>query len=697
MINTVKKFKNNILFILNNTHLVRKLFLEIKTNGILSAFKKANRYFKMLNIDTNYKPIILKVDTYLPIEFKNISSPKVSIIIPVYNNFDYTYHCLLAIHKHTPLDLVEIIIADDNSQDETINIKEYIKNITVIRNNQNLGFLKNCNNASKYAKGEFLVFLNNDTQVQPNWLEALLSCFEDPVVGLVGPKFVYEDGILQEAGAIIFQDGFAKRYGTLDNPLKPKYNYKKEVDYVSGACMLLRRELWEKLGGFDEYLAPAYYEDTDLAFCIRKLGLKVIYQPKAVSVHFESKSYTVKKETSILSNKQKFYEKWKDELKTYAPDESFVFLARDRSLNKKLVLIMDVVPLGHNAGFKAMINIMSTLKDMGFQVKFMPFYFNGFYYIDILQEMGIEVFYGEDFKNPKIFLKEYLKYFDFIILCRAFYAKYYIDTVLSFKNSNAKIFYLPHDISYLRLQREYEFKKEKSLLEEASRLKRLEYTLFDRSDGILLFSNFEKEIMSKDFPNKPMHVIPIFSYKETFPLTSADFSDRFGIFFIGGFGHKPNLDGVNWFLQNVWQKVKANMKDAVFYIAGSNIPDSLQNIKDNQIKVLGALEEKALKDMYNKVRLVIVPLTYGAGVKGKLIEAIAYGVPVVSTSIGAEGIKDVEDVILIKDSPKDFAESTIELYQNQELWYYYRQKQIEFANKYLHIKSLKKEFEKIFI
>ena len=129
----------------------------------------------------------------------------------------------------------EIILADDVSRDETKNANEYFKNIRILRNNVNLGFLRNCNNAASFAQGKYVLFLNNDTNVQSNWLQPLVDMIEsDNLIGMVGSKLVYPDGRLQEAGGIIWDDASGWNYGRFDDPEKPEYNYVKEVDYISG-------------------------------------------------------------------------------------------------------------------------------------------------------------------------------------------------------------------------------------------------------------------------------------------------------------------------------------------------------------------------------------------------------------------------------------------------------------------------------
>lgn len=138
-------------------------------------------------------------------KFKN---PLVSIIIPVYNKFEYTYRCISSIIKSEENISYEIIIANDNSDDETKIIDKYIKNIIVINNQVKYNYLINCNRASKIAKGKYILFLNNDTKVLKDWLSSLVKLIQnDEKIGMVGSKFIYSNRKLQEAGGIVFNNG----------------------------------------------------------------------------------------------------------------------------------------------------------------------------------------------------------------------------------------------------------------------------------------------------------------------------------------------------------------------------------------------------------------------------------------------------------------------------------------------------------
>jgi GT2 family glycosyltransferase len=256
--------------------------------------------------------------------------PETSIIVPVYNKVEYTRNCLVQLRRTLPPNFRgEIIVVDDASLDETpAVVAEFAAadaRIRSLRNEQNLGFIRSCNRAAAAATGEVLIFLNNDTLPQPGWLLPLLKVLQEyPDAGAVGGKLLYPDGTLQEAGGVIFSDASGCNFGRHDRAAgAPLYSFLREVDYCSGALLATRRELFQRLGGFDERYAPAYYEDTDYCFALREKGYHVYYQPESVIIHFEGVTSGtdlgsgVKKYQEI--NRAKFQAKWKHFLQHHPP------------------------------------------------------------------------------------------------------------------------------------------------------------------------------------------------------------------------------------------------------------------------------------------------------------------------------------------------------------------------------------------
>jgi len=293
-----------------------------------------------------------------PLAFPLCANPRASIIIPVWNHWEYTARCLQAILANNQGVPYEVIIVDNGSSDKTGEMLARIENVRVIRNPSNSGYVIACNQGAGIARGKYLVFLNNDAEPLKGWLEELLdTAAMDESVGAVGAKLIYPDGLLQEAGGLIFSDGCGWNFGKGDDPSEEIYNVRCEVDYCSGACLLLKKNLFAALGGFDIRYSPAYYEDADICFSLRSTGYKVVYNPKAQVIHHESVTAGTDMSSvfrqGLETNRKKFAEKWKVELSRQdaPPSETGkvpVVACRER-LTKKEISAEDVLCLLHHA------------------------------------------------------------------------------------------------------------------------------------------------------------------------------------------------------------------------------------------------------------------------------------------------------------------------------------------------------------
>ena len=603
-------------------------------------------------------------------------NPVVSIIIPVHNQWEYTYGCVKAIIEHTQRIPYEIIIADDVSTDETRELTRYVKNVVWVRNAKQLGFTLNCNNAARQAKGEYLLLLNNDTTVRAEWLDAMLETMrKDDKVGLVGAKLVYPNGKLQEAGGIIWSDASGRNYGKQEDPENPEYNYVKEVDYCSGACILLRTSLWNALGGFDPRFAPAYYEDPDLAFRIRQLGYKVVYQPKALVVHFEGISHGTNEQEGLKSyqvtNREKFREKWQHVLRRdHLPPGDSVFLARDRAFKKGIVLVIDhrMLTWDKDAGSKATYQYIQLFLDSGHKVVFVPDNFQRLEpYATALQQMGVEVLYWPPYNSSQFvkWLQENGRHIRHVVLNRPNISQKHIGAVK--KWTPAPIFYYPMDLHWLRAKNEYDVTKSEEALEQIRYWEKTEHEVIAASDVVLVVSHLEVEVLKQRFPYKDVRYVPLSSYEKVPVEEGAPFAQRSGVLFVGGAAHPPNIDAVQWYVRDIHPLVRTQLPTMSFYVCGERMNEVIQT-KDASVKILGHVSDEKLAELYRSVRMVIAPLRYGGGVKGKILEALAHGVPLVTTTVGAQGLPTTGQSLLIADTPAEFAAVLRGVYQDEPAW-----------------------------
>lgn len=626
---------------------------------------------------------------YEKLEFPYENEPKVSIIIPVYNQFEYTYQCLKSILENSTGVSYEIIVADDVSTDRTRMLLQIATNVTVMRNQENLGFLKNCNQAAKKARGSYLLFLNNDTTVVSGWLNPLVALMEqDEKIGITGSKLVYPNGILQEAGAVIWSNGDGWNYGRGDASDKPEYNYVKEVDYISGAAMMVRRSLWERIGGFDERFAPAYYEDTDLAFAARKEGYKVVFQPESIVIHYEGISNGTDTENGIkkyqIENKEKFKEKWAKELRNQCDNPNGLFLARDRSNNKKMVVFIDryVPQYDRDAGSKSTLAYIKAFIKMGHRVKFIPEDFKAdAVYTRNLEQLGVEVLTGSFYLlNIDQWIMDYGKHFDFVFSNRPYTTYKFLDVLKT--SIKGKLIYYGHDLHYAREMREYKLTRDKLLLAHANQMKILEYAIMEQADVVYYPSYLEIEEIAKEAPQINAAAIPVYVYEKSNQKKPLDARYRKDLVFVGGFAHEPNVDAVCWFVNEIFPEVLDKIPDIRFQIIGSNPPDKIKNMADEHVIVRGFVTEEELEETYCNAKAAVVPLRFGAGMKGKVIEALYYNVPVITTEVGVQGLQDYEKVIKVENKAEAFADTLIHLYQSPQILNLMTAEMPQYINRY---------------
>jgi len=633
----------------------QKSFDEIQEKSKLSNL--TDRINVDASLETDFRPFALPTCT---------EKPKVSIIIPVYNQWQHTYTCLKSLTQGCKRFPFEVILADDGSTDQTKDADKIVSGITIVKDGVNRGFLRNCNNAARLATGCYLYFLNNDTKCLANAIDHLIEVLETtPSAGIAGSKLLYPNGLLQEAGGIIWADGSAWNYGRGTNPDFPDYQYIREVDYVSGASLMIRRPLWEKLNGFDDRYAPAYCEDSDLAFSVRQHGFSVLYNPRSEIIHFEGITNGKELNSGIkkyqIENTIKFMEKWHSTLIfEQLRDASGLPLAKDRRQGAISVLIVDhfVPQFDKDAGSRTVKAFIDALLSLGCQVKFIgDNFFPHQPYTDVLQRAGVEILYGTWFnENWQNWIKSYGNIFDVVLLNRPHIAPKYLPVLR--KHSQAKILYYGHDLHYLREERRLAIPGQLRGPKTPAMLRTEELSLMQEMDAVLSCSIAETQILSGLLPSRPVHYFPAYAFDfQSIPVYSA--ANRNGLIFVGGFTHDPNVDGILWFIREVWPLLVESLPEVHLTIIGSNVPESISRFDGTRIRIAGYVDDGEMRRIYHSGRIAIVPLRYGAGVKGKTVEALALGLPIVSTPIGVEGLPPSMEVTVGVAEPEPHAFATL--------------------------------------
>jgi GT2 family glycosyltransferase/SAM-dependent methyltransferase len=598
------------------------------------------------------------------------ADPMVTIIVPVHDGLHFTLACLASVGRSGAKVPFEVIVIDDQSNDGTELCLKARTDISYLRNPENIGFLRSCNRAAARARGKFIFLLNNDTIVCDDWLDELLATFSTfDKVGLVGSKLVYPDGRLQEAGSIVWRDGSAQNFGRGQDANDPVYGYAREVDYVSGCAIMVPSELWRRLGGFDEYFSPAYCEDVDLALRIRNLGCSVIYQPFSTVMHFEGMSHgrDVSSGTKAYQviNTKKLLERWRDYLAALQVPGCNVDAAKDRGTHRR-VLYLDEVTLtpDQDSGSLTSMNNILLFQSAGYSVTFIPR--NLQYrprYTKELQRRGVEVLYKPYCQSVREHLEVYGSRYDVVFIMRPQSYEAHFEDIRQ-NAPQAKIIYDTCDLHFLRMERERAITQSSTPSNQIERMREIELGAIRACDATIVHNSVEQELVASLAPDARLHLFP---YAIPIDGPKKSFRERKDVVFVGGFMHRPNVDAVLFFAREVMPIINTDDPSIMFKIVGSHVPLEIQELACPYVEVVGFLED--LSSLLDETRVFVAPLRYGAGVKGKVVNAMALGLPTVLTPIAAEGL-GIEDGIhaVIANGPAALAQAVTRLYHDEVLW-----------------------------
>lgn len=638
--------------------------------GLRAARKLARLGRRPVVVPLGPVPEVVAVTTsILPLVFTPPAAPEVAIVIPVYGNWALTEACLRSLLVYPATVPHRVVVVDDCSPDDTATHLATVEGITVVTHEENQGFLKAVANGVAATTEPMVVLLNNDTTVAPGWLDALVNRMaSDEAIGIVGSMLLYPNGLLQEAGGIVFNDGTGNNFGKGDRADRAWYLQPRDVDYCSGACLLIRRRVWDEVGGFDQRFAPAYYEDTDLAFATRAAGYRVVYEPTSRIYHFEGGSYGSddgpKKRGLMAKNQPAFVEKWATALAEQSdPHPKDWVEASWRSRSGRMLIVDSYVPLtDQDSGSIRMAGIIDLFLAKGYAITYLAMSMAlAEPYTSDLRAKGVEVVSGlVDYADEIARIAPSLR---FAWLARPDEATT-VASLLSTLAPQAKLIYDTIDLHYVREARRAEVEGRPEIAVIAEEYRRKELAMMAVADATIVVTDAEATLLATDAPGVDVRVVS--NVHSPLPL-GPDVDARADLLFVGNFNHLPNRDAVAWFAEEVLPLVREALPEVTLNVVGSNATPEVLALERPGLHVLGWVHD--LTPIYDATRVVVAPLRYGAGIKGKLGEAAMHGVPFVATSIASEGTYLDDGVnCLLADDAAGFAAAVVRLVTDPELW-----------------------------
>lgn len=608
--------------------------------------------------------------------------PMVSILVPMHEQLLATVACLTAIADHSGSIAYEVLVLNDASSEPTRQSLERIEGLRLINQPRNLGFLRNCNEGARHARGHYLLWLNNDTLVQPGWLEALVQMAEhQPRVGAVGAQLRYADGRLQEVGGIVWRDGSGARVGDGEWPDRRLTTRPREVDYCSAAALLVRHGLWLELGGFDPRYAPAYYEDTDLCFRIREAGRRILVQPKALVVHLDGLSHGRDISQGVKAHQQinqaTFVERWRSRLeREHQPSGQQLHWAMDRAQARPMVLVADhkLPEPDRDAGSRSILHLMRGLVRSGVLVAFWPQ--NPTLaepYRQQLEEEGILLLAdGDGPLDLATWVREQRPVLDWLLLSRPDVAEAVLSTIGH--QPWLRLAYYGHDLHYRRLERQAAYDDDPEVMQQAALVLAQEQRVWEQVELVYYPAADEVDEVQgwlRDRQHQAtVRQLPVFAYDASALAGALDRQPppQSRILFVAGFAHPPNAAAALWFVEHVWPHLLENCPEAELWLVGSHPPPEVMALAARGIQVTGSVSDLELEHHYRQTRIAVAPIRHGAGVNGKVVEALRHGVPCVTTSAAARGFRDPQGALRVVDDPLAFAQACEELLNQDDLW-----------------------------
>ena len=612
-------------------------------------------------------------------DFTCSDRPELSVIMVLHNQFALTLAALASLRANFA-GSIELMLVDLGSTDETSRIDQYVSGADIYHFDANVGFIRGCNVGVLGASAEFILYLNNDIELAFGAVDAGLRHLRSkPGVGAVGGKIIRSHGLLQEAGCIVWRNGTTTGYLRGQSPLVPEANFVRTVDYCSAVFLMVRTDVVEQLGGFDDDLMPAYYEDADLCIRIRQAGYDVVYDPSIVVLHFEhgSTESGVATAADMIQNRDRFFKKHADYLQgrpirnARLQHSSPRFAAGDA---KRILLIEDTVPLRFmGSGYVRSNDIIQVMASLGYQVTVFPMQRSQFDIASIYRDMPdtVEVMYDKGVDSLPEFLVERRDHYDAVWVARTHNLsriRHLLDSLLV-PGPGFPLIVLDTEAIVAKRDAANTAVTGGETRDLASAV---EHELRHADICRTIVTASEEEV--SDLRRLGWDNVSVIGHMRRPMPTPRAFADRAGILFVGAM-HKqlsPDYDSLVWFVDEVLPIIEQSLQwQTRLTVVGYTAPGvSLERFANHsRVTLRGMIADT--EPLYDQHRVFVAPTRFAAGLPYKIYEAASYGLPVVATELLSRQMNWQNGIDLLSADAQDpelMAKHVIALYEDEALW-----------------------------
>jgi glycosyltransferase involved in cell wall biosynthesis/GT2 family glycosyltransferase len=515
-----------------------------------------------------------------------------------------------------------------------------------------------------------------------------------PTAGLLVPQEKHANGTIRAGYASLVRDGLLRSHSAGAPADHPYYNYRRTIEAASSQLIIIKISLLSQLtfSALTSYRTPMY-QVTEVIWQLKQQAKpsETLYQGALCYEH--EQPYPTFTEEDYHHDSEYFFQRWGEHLLTHmAPFANQLELLLNPELKPTVLVIDATLPMyDEDSGSLRLFTLLKIWQSLGYRLTFFPDNLDSqFKYRYALEALGVEVFHsGYGIADALAY-----RQFDFAFICRVNMGQRYLP-ILRLLSPKTIIFYDTVDIHYIREQRQAEIEKNQQLALQAEKTKKQELANCLLADRVITITEEDARHLQSELPNLVYSVIPNIHQLPAVEMETP-FSQREGLVFIGNYNHQPNDDSVYYFVKTVLPKIHERLPGVCFYVIGSHIKKEMRALASDTVKIVGWVEQVAPE--FAKRRLLVSYLRYGAGMKGKLGQALSLGLPVVTTSIGAEGMGLVSgETAMIADDPEQFAEAVVSLYTDETRWQQMAYQGKEYIKRHFGTDSVRKKLQDLLI